>query len=83
MDTKIQKKWLKAMKKLDPFGNKSIVYCCEDHFDPLERAIGRLRGFGFMLLQACVDLKQVDGFDSVVISACGIVNLQSKLFNLD
>lgn len=33
MDIKIRKKWLNAMKRLDPFGDKSKVYCCEDHFD--------------------------------------------------
>lgn len=49
----------------------------------VERAIGRLRGFELMLPHACVDLKQVDLLDSVVISACGIVNLQSSLFNLE
>ncbi|KAK9876433.1 hypothetical protein WA026_012746 [Henosepilachna vigintioctopunctata] len=33
MDIKIRKKWLKAMKRLDPFGDKSKVNCCEDYFD--------------------------------------------------
>ena len=32
-DVKMRKKWIKAMKRLDPFGGKSTVYCCEDHFD--------------------------------------------------
>lgn len=32
-DVKMRKKWIKAMKRLDPFGDKSTVYCCEDHFD--------------------------------------------------
>ncbi|KAK4877440.1 hypothetical protein RN001_009946 [Aquatica leii] len=49
----------------------------------VERAIGRLRSFGFMLPHACVDLKQVDLLDSVVITACGMVYLQSCLFNLE
>ncbi|XP_052745626.1 uncharacterized protein LOC128199571 [Bicyclus anynana] len=32
-EVKMRKKWTKAMKRLDPFGDKSTVYCCEDHFD--------------------------------------------------
>ena len=33
MEVKMRKKWIKAMKRVDPFGDKSKVYCCEDHFD--------------------------------------------------
>ncbi|XP_026745457.1 uncharacterized protein LOC113506818 isoform X4 [Trichoplusia ni] len=32
-DVKMRKKWIKAMKRLDPFGDNSTVYCCEDHFN--------------------------------------------------
>ncbi|XP_046959887.1 uncharacterized protein LOC124529968 [Vanessa cardui] len=32
-DIEMRKKWIKAMRRLDPFGDKSTVYCCEDHFD--------------------------------------------------
>lgn len=49
----------------------------------VERAIGRLRTFGFMLPHACVDSKQIDLLDYVVTTACGIVNLQSPLFSHD
>lgn len=33
MDVQMRKKWIKAMKRLDPFGDKSKVYGCEDYFD--------------------------------------------------
>ncbi|KAJ2952578.1 hypothetical protein O0L34_g6901 [Tuta absoluta] len=46
----------------------------------VERAIGRLRTFGFMLPHACVDSRQIDLLDYVVITACGIVNLQNPAF---
>ncbi|KAI5636787.1 DDE superfamily endonuclease domain-containing protein [Phthorimaea operculella] len=49
----------------------------------VERAIGRLRTFGFLLPHACVDCEQIDLLDYIVITACGIVNLQSPLFSQD
>ncbi|VVC95133.1 unnamed protein product [Leptidea sinapis] len=33
MDFQMRQKWIKAMKRLYPFGAKSKVFCCEDHFD--------------------------------------------------
>lgn len=47
----------------------------------VERAIGRLRNFGFLIPHATVDLKHVDLLDYVMMTACGIVNLHNSLFN--
>lgn len=46
----------------------------------VERTIGRLREFGFLLPHACVDSQQINMLDYVVTTACGIINLQSTLF---
>ncbi|KAK4886054.1 hypothetical protein RN001_002325 [Aquatica leii] len=32
-NAQMRKKWIQVMKRVDPFGAKSCVYCCEDHFD--------------------------------------------------
>ena len=29
----MRKRWLRAMERVDSFGDKIIVYCCEDYFD--------------------------------------------------
>ncbi|XP_075989436.1 uncharacterized protein LOC142985258 isoform X2 [Anticarsia gemmatalis] len=47
----------------------------------VERSIGRMRHFGFLMPHACVDYKQIDLLDSIIVTACGIINLQSPLFD--
>ena len=32
-EPKSRKKWMQTMKRANPPGAKSCVYCCEDHFD--------------------------------------------------
>lgn len=33
MDPKIRKKWTNVIRRAHPLGQKTIAYCCEDHFD--------------------------------------------------
>lgn len=45
----------------------------------VERTIGGLRNFGFLMPHATVNLKHIDLFDYVMITACGLVNLQNSI----
>lgn len=46
----------------------------------VERSIGRLREFEMIAPHACIDIKFVKMLDFIVLTACGVVNLQDCLF---
>lgn len=46
----------------------------------VERVIGRIREFKMLGPHACISYKQIRAMDKVIIVACGIINLQDKLF---
>lgn len=68
----------KASSKLEVMETKRIAALRIN----VERTIGRLRDFSMVAPHACIDTKVIYLLDSIVVIACGIVNVQNKLIKM-
>ncbi|KAG5869250.1 hypothetical protein JTB14_009901 [Gonioctena quinquepunctata] len=68
----------KAISKLEVIETKHIAALRIN----VERTIGRLRNFAMVALHACIGTKVIYLLDSIVVIACGMVNVQQKLINV-